>query len=35
VTAKLRSLDWHPSIDLKVGLASTYEWFRNNIASLE
>jgi len=26
---------WHPSIVLKVGLASTYEWFRTNIASLE
>src|SRR5262249_51535535 len=31
-TSKLRSLGWKPQIDLKTGLAKTYEWFLANAA---
>ena len=31
---RLRRLGWHASIDLKAGLASTYDWFLENYGSL-
>ena len=31
--SRLRELGWEPSIDLESGLASTYSWFVDEIAS--
>lgn len=30
-SSRLRNIGWTPSIDLKTGIASTYEWFLNSI----
>ena len=32
-TSKLNALGWKPSIDLDEGIASTYEWFCDQIAN--
>ena len=32
-TDRLRELGWDPSIDLESGLADTYSWFLNEVAS--
>ena len=32
-TSKLDELGWEPSIDLDTGIASTYEWFCDQIAN--
>ena len=31
---KLKNAGWKPQIDLKAGIASTIEWYRNNVQSL-
>jgi GDP-L-fucose synthase len=30
-TSRIRALGWQPEIDLRAGLTSTYEWFRQNV----
>jgi nucleoside-diphosphate-sugar epimerase len=31
--SKMSSLGWQASISLRQGIASTYDWFQNNIGS--
>ncbi len=31
-TTRINSLGWYPSIKLRDGLASTYEWYVENVA---
>ena len=31
--AKLRAMGWEPKIPLREGLAQTYQWFVENVAS--
>jgi GDP-L-fucose synthase len=33
-TSKINALGWAPRIPLDIGIAETYEWFRENQASL-
>ena len=28
---KIKGLGWSPSVDLKIGIAATYEWFKQNV----
>ena len=33
-TSRINALGWHPSIKLREGVASTYEWFVENVDAL-